>query len=264
MFKDIFSSKSKSKIELLRDSILEHNLYDKLNNIESLRVFTELHVFSVWDFMTLLKFLQKNLTSTKTPWLPSSNKEQVRFINELVLLEESDFDIESNVASHFEIYKQAMKEIGASTEEIDTLISSLNSGFSLTTAIQNPKLSKPARRYLERTFAVVNEGCVHKVAAAFTFGRETLVPDIFRILIKDVGQSHNAPSLIHYFERHIRIEDDQHKFRALKLVDDLCKGDVKKIKEVQEVTKDCLKSRIQLWDAIDYRLQNKTVKPSKN
>ena len=85
------------------------------------------HVFAVWDFMSLLKSLQKEITCVSPPWKPSKYPaEMVRLINQIVLGEESDLDQSGNAISHFELYLKGMEEVGASTAEIRDFISTMD------------------------------------------------------------------------------------------------------------------------------------------
>ena len=47
-----------------------HSLWSVITTPEALRVFMEHHVYCVWDFMSLLKSLQRQLTSIAIPWQP--------------------------------------------------------------------------------------------------------------------------------------------------------------------------------------------------
>ena len=104
----------------------DHLVFSSLKNLNQLRAFMELHVYAVWDFMSLLKSLQAIIAPHGSPWLPNRNTQVVRLINEIVLEEESDLarpNVENEYASHFDMYLSAMDEIGASTEEITHFIS---------------------------------------------------------------------------------------------------------------------------------------------
>ncbi len=62
--------KIKEELEPLRIELIKHKLYKNVDSIKNVKIFMELHVFAVWDFMSLLKSLQNELTCTKVPWTP--------------------------------------------------------------------------------------------------------------------------------------------------------------------------------------------------
>src|SRR6267378_4106492 len=90
----------------LRDQLLNHPIYASVNTLPRLRCFMRYHVFAVWDFMCLAKRLQRDLTSLEVLWLPPARPALARFINSLILAEETDLDPDGAAASHFELYVQ--------------------------------------------------------------------------------------------------------------------------------------------------------------
>ena len=99
------------RISSVRQDIIQHPLYPQLKELKDLQQFTQYHVFAVWDFMSLLKSLQRQLTCVTTPWVPVGAANTRYLINEIVTGEESDVDADGNRISHFELYLQAMQPV---------------------------------------------------------------------------------------------------------------------------------------------------------
>ena len=230
-------------IQSYKEEIVNHPLYSQLNTIDDIQKLMEIHVFAVWDFMSLLKGLQIELTCTKIPWKPIGENKTRRLINSIVLEEESDVDSEGNPSSHYEMYLDAMKECGANTSEIDKFVNSV-SGVKL------PKINKSVDSFLATTFDVLNSGEAHKIAAAFTFGREDLIPDMFTAIVNDLSKEHKLDKFVYYLERHIELDGGEHGPLALELISNLCGEDEQKWKEVEETAIACLVARKELWDLV--------------
>src|SRR2546425_11084063 len=99
--------------------LLRMLLEEEIDRLDSLRLFMEHHAFAVWDFMSLLKALQRRLCCVEVPWLPAVDPLGSRLVNEIVLAEESDDDGRGGFASHFDLYHRAMTRCGANSAPID-------------------------------------------------------------------------------------------------------------------------------------------------
>lgn len=95
------------RLEPLQKQLAVHPLYKAVQNIGDLRLFMENHVYAVWDFMSLLKYLQRELTCVNIPWIAQGFRTSRRLINEIVLGEESDF-VGGQHISHLELYLDSM------------------------------------------------------------------------------------------------------------------------------------------------------------
>jgi len=243
-----------SSIRPQRELLLQHSLYNKIKTVEDLRHFLEVHVYAVWDFMSLLKALQSKLTCVSTPWMPVGNPQMRYLINEIVLAEETDLDNEGRRASHFEMYLEAMKACGADTLEIERFIENVVDTQNIFVSIKRSSLHHGIKDFLDFTFRVIDKGQPHEIAAAFTFGREELIPSMFTEILKNFRSNFpetNLDKLIYYFERHIELDADEHGPMAMQMVADLCGDDLHKWKDVEETASQALEKRKGLWDAIE-------------
>ena len=243
-----------NSIESQKQMLLQHPLYKKVQTVDDLHRFLENHVYAVWDFMSLLKALQAKLTCTTTPWFATKNPETRYLINEIVLAEESDLTIDGRHQSHYEMYIEAMESCGANTSGIEHFLSEVDSLHNIFVAIKKSNLHPNIKNFLDFTFKVIEEGKVHKIAAAFTFGREDLIPNMFTEILKNFQENFpktDLSKLIYYFERHIELDADEHGPMAMKMITELCGDNEQKWAEVEEVSILALEKRIGLWDAIE-------------
>ncbi len=241
-------------IQPQRELLLHHSLYKQIQTVDDLRHFMEGHVYAVWDFMSLLKALQQKLTCTTTPWFASPNPEMRYLINEIVLAEESDLTLDGKRLSHFEMYLEAMKASGANTATIETFLDSVISMQNIFVSIKISDLHPKIKEFLNFTFEVIEHGKAHEIAAAFTFGREDLIPDMFSEILKNFQINFpetDLSQLIYYFERHIELDADDHGPMAMQMITELCGQDIQKWREVEAISIQALEKRIGLWDAIE-------------
>ena len=243
-----------NSIESQKSALLQHSLYNKVKTIEDLHTFLESHVYAVWDFMSLLKALQSQLTCTTTPWFATKNPETRYLINEIVLAEETDLTLDGKRQSHYEMYIEAMEACGADTNKIKIFLSEIQSLQNIFVAIKKSDLHPSIKAFLDFTFRVIEEGKPHEIAAAFTFGREDLIPGMFHAILKNFQEQFpeiDLSKLVYYFERHIELDADEHGPMAMQMITELCEQDPQKWKEVEEVSILALEKRIDLWDAIE-------------
>lgn len=249
-------------IQGYKNQLLTHSLYEKVKTIDDLNCFLENHIYAVWDFMSLLKALQNKLTCTSTPWLPIGNPEVRYLINEIVVAEETDLALDGSRQSHFEIYLDAMQQCGANTIPVVNFLENVKTTQNIFVSIKQSDLHPNVKAFLDFTFRVIEEGKSHKIAAAFTFGREDLIPSMFTEILKNFQTNFpetDLSKLIYYFERHIELDADEHGPMAMQMVTELCGNSEQKWKEVEEASIQALERRIGLWNAIEEQMTQKEL-----
>src|SRR5260370_23622122 len=138
------------QISEARGAVIAHPLYAALDNHRAIRTFQEHHVFAVWDFMSLLKSLQRNLTCVEVPWVPTGPTGSRRLINDIVPVEESD-ELGGGFISHFELYLDGMTEASADTSVINAFIDGLRPGRPLLDAIDEVNVPRPPPQFVRPT-----------------------------------------------------------------------------------------------------------------
>lgn len=239
------------EISTVRVRLLQHSMYTKLDRPEHVRTFMEHHVFAVWDFMSLLKRLQQDLTCVVVPWVPQDEPRYARFINEIVLGEESDEDGQGGYTDHFGLYLQAMEQVGANTQVIREYIKRLKNGGNPLVHLQDLGVPQTVYDFVKHTLDTSMYGKTHEVCAAFFYGREELIPDMFQALVDELeGEGAAVDRLLYYLHRHIELDGDEHGPLAESLLAFLCDDDPTRIAEAQAVAVRSLEMRIRLWDGV--------------
>ena len=235
-----------------RQALLEHRIYRQIRGLNRLRQFMEHHVFAVWDFMSLLKALQQRICCVDVPWIPSSSSFACRLINEITLGEESDEDGEGEYASHFELYHSAMRQCGASTATIDEFLNAIRQGQPVPLALRTANIGEPVSRFVAQTFKAIESNDTCAIASAFTFGREDLLPGLFRRIVEESNaETHGRLDRFRYYlDRHILVDDDKHGPMAEKLVAHLCGTDSVKWRAAEATALLALQARLDLWDSV--------------
>ena len=234
----------------LREELKSHRLYQQLQTVEDIKIFTQDHVFAVWDFMSLLKTLQRELTCVSIPWVPRKKGKLTQFINEITLAEESDVDLSGESKSHFEMYLDAMRHMGSETHKIEVFLSKIHQNSSIEEALDFAEVPEAVKNFVKVTFKTIYSNDTHKVAAAFTFGREDLIPDMFIEIIHQTHEQESFKDFLYYLNRHVELDGDSHGPLSLDMIVELCGDDQQKWSEVLVTAKEALEVRISLWDYI--------------
>ena len=242
----------KEQIEASRQELVAHPAFQWVNTVPRAQYFMEAHVWAVWDFMVLLKSLQRELTCVNTYWTPKGDPAVRRLINEIVHGEESDVDQEGNATSHFELYLRAMKEAGADTTPISNFIKDLDRGVQPLEALEASAAPESAKAFVSQTLEVVARGEVSEIAAVFTFGREDLIPDMFIEIVRFLKTTfpNELGLFAYYLERHIEIDGDLHGHLAEQMVELLCGDNEEKWNQAALSSKAALQARIELWTTV--------------
>jgi Protein of unknown function (DUF3050) len=239
----------KAAVEPARLRVVGHPLYQRLDALGPVLTFMEHHAFAVWDFMSLLKSLQRHLTCVEVPWVPTGPTGSRRLINDIVLVEESD-ERDGGFISHFELYLAGMTEAGADTSVIGAFIDKLRAGRRVLDAVQETGVPAPAADFVRLTWGLIERAPVHVQAAAFAFGREDLIPEMFSQVVGVNQRIGSLDTFVDYLARHIEVDGEEHTPMAMQMLADLCGDDEAKWAQCATAVNLALDARVRLWDGI--------------
>ncbi|WP_071394383.1 DUF3050 domain-containing protein [Bacillus tuaregi] len=249
------------QLESVRTRLLQHPIYQEITTPERVKVFMKHHVFAVWDFMSLLKRLQKSVTSVDVPWFPYEKPLFSRLINEIVVAEESDIDGRGGYSSHFSLYLEAMEECGAEAEMFHSFLNPLKQGKDYSSILsENNQIPESVRQFVEFNLNLAMNGELYEVAAAFFYGREGLIPEMFRPLVDSLMETGaSSERLVFYLNRHIEVDEEHHGPLAEKLLLELCEKDPEKLERANDIGGKCLEARSKLWDGVLAEIREKNL-----
>lgn len=236
-------------IEPVRREVVGHRVYGELTGMERVRAFLGSHVYAVWDFMSLLKTLQRELTCVAVPWVPAGPTASRRLINEIVLIEESD-EFGDDYTSHFELYLDGMDQAGAETATVRSFLGLLRGGAPVLDAVREAGVPQGAADFIRATWGIIEGGPVHCKAAAFAFGREDLIPEMFAQVVRIPDPEGRLTLFKDYLSRHIEVDGEQHTPMAMQMLIDLCGDDAAAWSQCAETVRTALRARVALWSSI--------------
>jgi hypothetical protein len=210
------------------------------------------HVLAVWDFMSLLKRLQQDLTCTKVPWFPADNARGARLINDIVIGEETDVDPDGSYVSHLDLYLRAMADVGASTRQFEAFRSLARAGTSVEGGLVRTGVPPHVRSFVAHTMTLAQSGSTEEVVAAFFLWPRGRHPEMFSRLQKTLpGMKHDKARLrhfIYYIERHIERDGDSHGPMGRELLDKLVADSPQKNERALRAACNSIQARIELWN----------------
>jgi hypothetical protein len=244
----------------LRAALLEHPIYTQVSSIADLRRFMQDHVFAVWDFMSLLKRLQQDLTCTEVPWFPTDNAKAARLINDIVIGEETDVGPDGSYVSHLALYLGAMRDVGASTSQFEKFRSLMLGGWPVEVALVEIGAPNHVQAFIAHTMALAKSGSTEEVLAAFFYGREDIIPEMFRRILEtlyNTGRSdERLRHFIYYIDRHIELDGDSHGPKGRELLEDLVMNSPQARERALQAACRSIKARVELWNGTLSKLRN--------
>jgi len=241
------------ELKVAKNKLLENPIFKHIQSVEHLRIFMQWHVFAVWDFMSLIKRLQNDLTCTSLPWMPNRFPDAARLVNEIVLGEETDeTPLKDAHISHFDLYIKAMEEIQADTSQIKKFITLVQNGSNYQDALIMCQAPEPVRNFVVFTIETALHASTCEVLGSFFHGRENIIPDMFTNLLHQWNiDSQNSSMFVYYVKRHIEVDSGEHGPASEKIMSIVTQSDPQQIIELLDCAIKSVEMRNTLWSELN-------------
>lgn len=228
-----------------------HPVFGMVHSMRDLRTFMRWHVFAVWDFMSLVKRLQIDLTCVSLPWMPPKYPKAARLINEIVLGEESDETLHHTHASHYDLYLEAMQQVGIEPTEMRAFLDELQACGDVPEALRRAHVPAAIGDFVRATLATAESGTTAEVLGSFFYGRENVIPRMFQALLSKWSiDETSVPTFVYYLKRHIELDGDAHGPAAEAIIDDIVADNLDQRLALVRASISAVEARIALWDAL--------------
>jgi hypothetical protein len=162
--------------------------------------------------------------------------------------------------SHLALYLGAMRDIGASTRQFEKFRSLVLVGVPVEAALARIGAPQYVQAFVAHTMALANSGSTEEVSAAFFYGREDIIPEMFRRLLDTLyGAKHNNDRLrhfIYYIDRHIELDGDSHGPMGRELIEGLVGKSPQAHERALRAACRSIQARIGLWNGTLSKLRN--------
>jgi hypothetical protein len=115
--------------------------------------------------------------------------------------------------------------------------------------------------FVAHTMALAQSGSTEEVLAAFFYGREDIIPEMFSRLQKTLPRARhdNDPlrHFIYYIERHIELDGDSHGPMGRELLEGLVADSPQRDERALRAACNSIKARIELWNGTLSTLRDK-------
>ena len=157
-----------------------------------------------------------------------------------------------------------MREVGADTARAETFLEAV-AQKGIDQALDETALPPSIDQFIRHTFNVIRSNKPWIICAAFAYGRESIIPDMFqRLRQSEAMQSVNCPAFDYYLARHVEVDggvkdSPGHGELALQLLDRLCEGIADRCAEGERAGVEALRMRSEFWLGITAHLDIKTA-----